>query len=80
MSGRSRTAISASLLLLAVSPLLGGCSGGGAIGDILPHAVGGYPKDAPPRPGASGYEEWLQKVYGNKPQEPREKTAERAAK
>jgi hypothetical protein len=79
MSGRSRTAIRASLLLLGLSPLLGGC-GGGAIGDILPHVMGGYPKDAPPRPGAPGYEEWLEKVYGHKPQQPGEKVAEKSAK
>lgn len=78
MSRRSRTALLA-CLVLGLLPLLGGC-GGGVIGDVLPHAIGGYPKDAPPRAGAPGYDEWLQKVYGTKPKEPGEKAAEQSAK
>jgi len=78
MSRRSRTVLPAGLVL-GLLPLLGGC-GGGVIGDILPHAIGGYPRDAPPRPGTPGYEEWLQKVYGTKPKEPGEKAAEQSAK
>ena len=52
-------------VVLGLLPFIGGCSGG-LIGDILPHAIGGLPGDAPPRPGRPGHEEWLQKVYGTK--------------
>jgi hypothetical protein len=70
--------------LLVLVALLGSAlglasCGGGWIGDILPHAVGGLPKDAPPRPGAPGYEEWLQKIYGHPPKEPGEKSAATSA-
>ena len=73
----SRRAVTAGLVL-GLLPFLGGCSGG-LIGDILPHAIGGLPGDAPPRPGRPGHEEWLQKVYGTKPKEPGEKVAEQSA-
>lgn len=75
MPKRARSLTCTGLLLLGLLPALVGC-GGGIIGDILPHAVGGYPKDAPPRAGAPGYDEWLKKVHGNPPQEPGQKSVE----
>jgi hypothetical protein len=65
--GPSRFALAAALLALATA--LAGC-GGGWVGDYIPQAMGGLPKDAPPRAGQPGYEEWQEKVRGNAPKNP----------
>ena len=65
--GPCRFALAAVLLALATT--LAGC-GGGWVGDYIPHAVGGLPKDAPPRAGQPGYDEWQEKIRGQSPKEP----------
>jgi hypothetical protein len=72
MCGLRWTTIGAGALLLASS--LSGCSSVGPwIGDHLPHAVGGLPKDVPPRAGDPGYEEWQQEMRSKGPKEPGQK-------
>jgi hypothetical protein len=41
---------------------LASCTSGGVIGDLLPHWAGGYPKNAPPRPGTPEYEVFRQEL------------------
>jgi hypothetical protein len=46
--------------LFGVALALGGCSSfAGFVSDTWPTWAGGIPKDAPPRPGAPGYEEFI---------------------
>jgi hypothetical protein len=72
MYGLRWTTIGAGALLLASA--LSGCSSVGPwIGDHLPHAVGGLPKDVPPRAGDPGYEEWQQQMRSKGPKEPGQK-------
>jgi hypothetical protein len=35
-----------------------------AVADMLPQWAGGLPKDAPPRPGAPGYEDYQRQLRG----------------
>jgi len=51
--------------LLVAATVLGSCSSGGVIGDWLPHWAGGYPRNAPPRPGTKEYEEFVQRLQAN---------------
>ncbi len=46
------------LCLLVLS--LSSC-GGVHVGDFIPHAIGGLPADAPPRPGTPEYDAWMAK-------------------
>jgi hypothetical protein len=51
--------------LVCLCPLLGSCGGttesgvSGYVADHWPHWAGGMPADAPPRPGAPGYDEFI---------------------
>jgi hypothetical protein len=46
--------------LLCLAAMLGGCSPfAGYMADHWPHWAGGLPADAPPRPGAPGYDEFI---------------------
>ena len=45
-------------VVLALGLMAGSCSWGGVVGDWMPHAVGGLPKDVPPRPGTPEYDEY----------------------
>jgi hypothetical protein len=46
--------------LLWLGTTLGSCSPfGGYVADHVPHWAGGLPPDAPPRPGAPGYDEFI---------------------
>jgi hypothetical protein len=46
--------------LLWLGAMLGSCSPfGGYVADRWPHWAGGLPPDAPPRPGAPGYDEFI---------------------
>jgi hypothetical protein len=52
--------ILAPLTLLCLGLALGSCSStSGFVADHWPHWAGGLPADAPPRPGAPGYEEFI---------------------
>lgn len=45
---------------LCVAAMLGACSPfAGFVADHVPHWAGGLPADAPPRPGAPGYDEFI---------------------
>jgi hypothetical protein len=52
-------------VLAGLAPLLGSCGGAtesgvsGYVTDHWPHWAGGMPADAPPRPGAPGYDEFI---------------------
>lgn len=47
-------------LLFGLGVALGSCgSYAGVVADHWPHWAGGMPNDAPPRPGAPGYEEFI---------------------
>jgi hypothetical protein len=50
------------VLLIVAGPVLGSCTSGGAVGDLLPHWAGGLPKNAPPRPGTPEYEAYRQRL------------------
>ena len=50
------------VLLIAAGPVLGSCTSGGVIGDVMPHWAGGLPKNAPPRPGTPEYDAYRQKL------------------
>ena len=50
------------LALFAVA--LASCTAGGTIADMVPHALGGLPKNAPPRPGTPEYEEYRKRIEG----------------
>jgi len=43
---------------------LASCTAGSTIGDLVPHSMGGLPKNAPPRPGTPEYEEYRKKIEG----------------
>jgi len=43
---------------------LASCTSGGTIADMVPHALGGLPKNAPPRPGTPEYEEYKKRIEG----------------
>jgi hypothetical protein len=74
MYGLRRTTIGVGVLLLASA--VSGCSSVGPwIGDHMPHAMGGLPKDVPPRAGDPGYEEWQQQMRSKAPKEPGQKAA-----
>jgi len=50
----------ATLIVLALGLAQGACSPfSGFVADHWPHWAGGLPNDAPPRPGAPGYEEFI---------------------
>jgi hypothetical protein len=55
----------AAAVLACLGPLLGSCGGvtesgvSGYVADHWPHWAGGMPADAPPRPGAPGYDEFI---------------------
>jgi hypothetical protein len=47
-------------IVLALGAPLGACGDfAGRVADSVPHWAGGLPPDAPPRPGAPGYEEFI---------------------
>jgi hypothetical protein len=48
--------------LLAVA--LASCTSGGTIADMVPHALGGLPKNAPPRLGTPEYEDYRKRIEG----------------
>jgi hypothetical protein len=50
---------------------------GGFVADHWPHWAGGMPADAPPRPGAAGYEEFI--AHGQSKPEPKQEPAAAAA-
>ena len=52
------------LALLLFALALASCTTGGTIADMVPHALGGLPKNAPPRPGAPEYEEYRKRIQG----------------
>jgi hypothetical protein len=43
---------------------LASCTAGGTIADLVPHSMGGLPKNAPPRPGTPEYEDYRKKIEG----------------
>jgi hypothetical protein len=52
--------------LLCLAALLGACSPfAGFVADHVPHWAGGLPPDAPPRPGAPGYDDFI--AHGEPP-------------
>jgi hypothetical protein len=61
--------------LLGFGLNLAGC--GGFVADHWPHWAGGLPVDAPPRPGAPGYEEFV--AHGQSKPEPKQEPAATAA-
>jgi hypothetical protein len=50
------------LALFAVA--VASCTSGGTIADMVPHALGGLPKNAPPRPGTPEYEDYRKRIEG----------------
>jgi hypothetical protein len=40
------------------------CTAGSTIGDLVPHSMGGLPKNTRPRPGTPEYEEYRKKIEG----------------
>ena len=52
----------ARIIVLVIAGLsLASCANdGGVLGELMPHWVGGLPKDAPPRPGTPEYEAFRQ--------------------
>lgn len=57
-----KTRIAAVICAVLTCGLAGCGSVGPMVGDVLPEAVGGLPKDTPPRPGAPGYEEYRRRI------------------
>jgi len=52
--------LGAASVLLWLAAMLGACSPfAGYVADHVPHWAGGLPPDAPPRPGAPGYDEFI---------------------
>jgi len=52
--------LGAASVLLCLAATLGACSPfGGYVADHVPHWAGGLPPDAPPRPGAPGYDDFI---------------------
>lgn len=50
----------AALMVICLGLVVGSCSGfSGYVADHWPHWAGGMPEDAPPRPGAPGYDEFI---------------------
>jgi hypothetical protein len=50
----------AASVLLCLAAMLGACSPfAGYVADHVPHWAGGLPPDAPPRPGAPGYDDFI---------------------
>ena len=65
-AGMSRRFL-APTLALCLGLGLGSCSGfSGFVADRWPHWAGGLPADAPPRPGAPGYDEFVAHAQANK--------------
>jgi hypothetical protein len=67
--------LSTAVILLGLALNLAGC--GGFVADHWPHWAGGLPVDAPPRPGAPGYDEFVghgqtkpETVSATSPQQP----------
>jgi hypothetical protein len=54
----------AAAMVLGLGLALGSC--GSFVADHWPHWAGGLPNDAPPRPGAPGYEEFIAHRPANK--------------
>jgi hypothetical protein len=52
------------LALVLFSFALASCTSGGTIADMVPHALGGLPKNAPPRPGTPEYDEYKKRLEG----------------
>ena len=44
--------------------VLGSCTAGGTVADLLPQSLGGLPKNAPPRPGTPEYDEYRKRLEG----------------
>ncbi len=61
-----KRSLAAAAAVLWLAPMLGSC--GGFVADHWPHWAGGLPPDAPPRPGAPGYEEFI--AHGEAPPAP----------
>ena len=52
--------LGAASVLLCLAAMLGACSPfAGFVADHVPHWAGGLPPDAPPRPGAPGYDDFI---------------------
>lgn len=52
--------LGAASVLLCLAAMLGACSPfAGYVADHVPHWAGGLPPDAPPRPGAPGYDDFI---------------------
>jgi hypothetical protein len=49
---------------------LGSCTAGGTVADLVPHSIGGLPKNAPPRPGTPEYDEYRKKLEGQSEAKP----------
>ncbi len=52
------------LALVLLGFALASCTSGGTIADMVPHALGGLPKNAPPRPGTPEYDEYKKRLEG----------------
>jgi hypothetical protein len=50
------------VVLVIAGIVLASCTSGGTVGELMPHWVGGLPKDAPPRPGTPEYEAYRQQL------------------
>jgi hypothetical protein len=59
--------------ILFVGITLCSCSAGWNVGDMLPHWLGGLPKDVPPRRGQPGYEEYTRRAREGTAEKPAEK-------
>jgi hypothetical protein len=58
--------LGAASVLLCLAAMLGACSPfAGYVADHVPHWAGGLPPDAPPRPGAPGYDDFI--AHGEPP-------------
>jgi hypothetical protein len=49
-------------LLVIAGIVVASCTSGGTVGQLMPHWVGGLPKDVPPRPGTPEYEAYRQQL------------------
>ena len=48
--------------ILFVGLILCSCASGWNMGDVIPHWLGGPPKNLPPRAGQPGYEEYMRRA------------------
>jgi hypothetical protein len=63
--------LGAASVLLCLAAMLGACSPfAGYVADHVPHWAGGLPPDAPPRPGAPGYDDFIAHGQAQPPSAP----------